>query len=111
LIAAMKQSGRALLPRLNREIPLSDFLDRSTADIKLIAHCETSGDQHITAKPQLDQSWIIMIGPEGDYTPGEIEAARLNDYREINLGEAIYRTETAGVIACHTISLLYQNKP
>ncbi len=110
LIAAMKQSGRALLPRLNRESPLSDFLDRSTADIKLIAHCDTCGDQHITAEPHIDQSWIIMIGPEGDFTPGEIEAAKQNAFREINLGEAVYRTETAGIIACHTISLLYHNK-
>ena len=110
LIAAMKQSGRALLPRLNREIPLSDFLDLSTADIKLIAHCDTTGDQYITAKPHVDQKWIIMIGPEGDFTPGEIETAKQNAYLEINLGEAVYRTETAGIIACHTISLLYQNK-
>ncbi len=110
LIAAMKQSGRALLPRLNQEIPLSDFLKRSRADIKLIAHCNTTENQHIAAKPQKNQSWITLIGPEGDFTPDEIEATRLIDYREINLGEAIYRTETAGIIACHTISLLYQNK-
>ncbi len=50
-----------------------------------------------------------MIGPEGDFTPEEIEVARQKNYREINLGEATYRTETAGIIACHTISLLYQN--
>jgi len=111
LIAAMKQSGRALLPRLNREIPLSDFLDRSTADIKLVAHCNTAPNQFIDSKPLEDQRLIIMIGPEGDFTTKEIENALQNDYREINLGEAIYRTETAGVIACHTISLLYQIKP
>ena len=111
LIAAMKQSGRALLPRLNREIPLGDFLDRSTADIKLIAHCNTTDDQQIDVKPYTDLHWITLIGPEGDFTTNEIENAVQNDYREINLGEAIYRTETAGVIACHTISLLYQNKP
>jgi 16S rRNA (uracil1498-N3)-methyltransferase len=109
LIAAMKQSGRALLPRLNQEIILSDFLNRSTADIKLIAHCNTADGQHIDAKPPTDQSWIILIGPEGDFTPDEIEAAQQKTYREINLGEAIYRTETAGIIACHTISLLYRN--
>jgi 16S rRNA (uracil1498-N3)-methyltransferase len=110
LIAAMKQSKRALLPGLNREVSLNDFLSRSTADIKLIAHCNTTGDQQIMAAPHKDQSWIIMIGPEGDFTSGEIEAAIQNAYREINLGEAIYRTETAGIMACHTISLLYQNK-
>ncbi len=47
LISAMKQSGRALLPRLNREILLSDFLDRSSADIKMIAHCNTTASQFI----------------------------------------------------------------
>lgn len=111
LVAAMKQSGRALLPRLNREIPLGDFLNRSTADIKLIAHCHTTPNQQITSKPLKDQRWIILIGPEGDFTTNEIENALKNEYQENNLGEAVYRTETAGVIACHTISLLYQNKP
>jgi len=110
LVAAMKQSGRAMLPKLNREIPLGDFLSRSTADIQLIAHCHTSPDHYIDYKPHRDQRWIILIGPEGDFTSDEIEDARQKTYREISLGEAIYRTETAGIIACHTISLLYQNK-
>ncbi len=111
LIAAMKQSGRALLPRLNREIPLGNFLETATADIQLMAHCYTTPGQHIDSEPVIGQIWKIMIGPEGDFTPGEIEEARQKTYREINLGEAVYRTETAGIIACHAISLLYQNKP
>ncbi len=110
LIAAMKQCGRAKLPRLNREISMEDFLNLSTADIKLIAHCGVSGDRRIPAEPKLDQRWIIMIGPEGDFTPDEIEASLQNKYREISLGEAIYRTETAGVMACHAISLIYRNR-
>jgi 16S rRNA (uracil1498-N3)-methyltransferase len=110
LISAMKQSGRALLPRLNSEVSLKDFLNHSTADIKLIAHCKADDNQRITSEPIKDLSWIVMIGPEGDFTPGEIEEAIQLNYREINMGEAVYRTETAGIIACHTISLLYQNK-
>jgi len=110
LIAAMKQSGRALLPRLNREISLGEFLKQSVADVKLIAHCHTSPDQQIDSEPLMNRKWIILIGPEGDFTPGEIEASRQKAYREINLGEAVFRTETAGIIACHTISLLYHNK-
>jgi len=110
LIAAMKQSGRALLPRLNREMPLSDFLDMSTADIQLMAHCQTAPGQYIDSEPVIGQKWTILIGPEGDFSPGEIEEARQKTFREINLGEAVYRTETAGIIACHTISLLYRNK-
>jgi 16S rRNA (uracil1498-N3)-methyltransferase len=111
LIAAMKQSGRAMLPRLNREISMSDFLDRSVADVKGIAHCQTSGIQCIDFEVRKDLRWIFMIGPEGDFTPDEIKQAKQKKYREINLGEAVYRTETAGIIACHTVSLLYQNKP
>lgn len=111
LIAAMKQSGRAMLPKLNQEIPMVDFLNRSTADVQLIAHCHTPLNQYIDYRPLKDQSWIILIGPEGDFSSGEIEEARLKTYREISLGGAIYRTETAGIIACHAISLLYQNKP
>jgi 16S rRNA (uracil1498-N3)-methyltransferase len=110
LVAAMKQCGRALLPRLNREILWTDFLEQSTADIKLIAHCGTDHHQYIAEKPLKDLSWIIGIGPEGDFTPDEVAAARQYAFREINLGEAVYRTETAGIIACHTISLLYHMK-
>lgn len=111
LIAAMKQCGRALLPKLNREILFVGFLDKAAADIRLIAHCETATDQRIPTSPQTGRSWIILIGPEGDFTPGEIQAALKNKYREISLGEVVYRTETAGIIACHAISLLHQNKP
>ena len=107
----MKQSGRARLPELNPETTLVDFLDRSDADIKLIAFCDTDASQQIREKPRKDLNWIILIGPEGDFTPDEINAARASGYAGINLGEAVYRTETAGIIACHTISLLYQNKP
>jgi 16S rRNA (uracil1498-N3)-methyltransferase len=111
LMAAMKQSGRAWLPKLNRESKLNDFLDRSNADIRLIAHCKTDHGHHLREKPQKDLSWIILVGPEGDFAPDEIIAARQKGYTEINLGEAVYRTETAGIMACHTISLLYQNRP
>ena len=110
IITAMKQCGRAMLPRLNREISVKNFLTQSSADIKLLAHSQTDREQYISAEPVKDLRWIIMIGPEGDFTPREIEQARQMTYREINLGEAVYRTETAGIMACHTISSMYQNR-
>ena len=99
-----------MLPRLNREISVKNFLTQSSADIKLLAHSQTDREQYISAEPVKDLRWIIMIGPEGDFTPREIEQARQMTYREINLGEAVYRTETAGIMACHTISSMYQNR-
>jgi 16S rRNA (uracil1498-N3)-methyltransferase len=111
LIAAMKQSGRALLPKLNQETRLEDFLEQRDAHTKLIAHCRTSPDQYMDKKPHGDHNWIILIGPEGDFSGGEIKNAIGKGYREISLGEAVYRTETAGIMACHLVSLLYRDKP
>jgi 16S rRNA (uracil1498-N3)-methyltransferase len=110
LITAMKQCGRALLPKLNREIRLGDFLDQTTAENKLIAHCEASADQRISTELNSGRDWIILIGPEGDFTPGEIQAALRNEYREISLGEVVYRTETAGIMVCHTVNLFHLHR-
>ncbi len=108
LLSAMKQSGRALLPRLNPMIPMSRFLETTEGDRKYLAHCGILPGT-LPAKP-LDKglSWIVMIGPEGDFSPAEIQLATEHDYLGISLGEAVLRTETAGVAACQLISFLNQ---
>jgi 16S rRNA (uracil1498-N3)-methyltransferase len=107
LVAAMKQSGRAYLPQLNPIIPLPELLESARADIKYIAHCRSrtgiSPELPATGKP----SWLILIGPEGDFTEAEVELAKSMRFREINLGEAVYRTETAGIIACQLVNFIH----
>jgi 16S rRNA (uracil1498-N3)-methyltransferase len=49
---------------------------------------------------------LILIGPEGDFSPTEIQAALNRNYIPISLGNSILRVETAGVVACSTIQLL-----
>jgi len=49
----------------------------------------------------------MFIGPEGDFTLEEIQAASDANVSAVTLGEKRFRTETAGIIACHKISLLY----
>ncbi len=106
LLSAMKQSGRAYLPLLNPMISLVELLDQSDAFYKYIAHCETVR-KDIPEKPVMaNKSWLILIGPEGDFSPEEIIMAKEKNFRDMNLGEAVYRTETAGILSCQIIHQL-----
>jgi len=51
-------------------------------------------------------NYLILIGPEGDFSPEEIEMAIQAGFQPVSLGESRLRTETAGVVACHTFNLL-----
>ena len=106
LISAMKQSGRAFLPRLNPMVTIGEFLDQTNADIKYIAHCRTTRGELPEKPMKRNLSWTILIGPEGDFSEEEVVSAKDRGYQEISLGEAIYRTETAGIIACQLVSFL-----
>lgn len=110
LLAAMKQSGRAFLPKLNPVTQFSDFIDQADADFKYVAHCRTPGGK-LPEKPlNTNMSWLILIGPEGDFSKTEVAQARKCNFQEISLGEAVYRTETAGIIACQLINCLHGSK-
>ncbi len=106
LLAAMKQSGRALLPKLNPMLPLPDLLERAEADIKYIAHCSASTGSLPPRPGSCCLSWMVLIGPEGDFTQDEVEMALDRGFKEISLGEAVYRTETAGILACQLVNFL-----
>ena len=51
---------------------------------------------------------LILIGPEGDFSPKETEQAIKNGFHSIQLGTSRLRTETAGMVACHTVNLVNQ---
>ena len=55
-------------------------------------------------KPKSDVT--ILIGPEGDFSSEEVDIAIKNEFQAISLGNSRLRTETAGVVACHTVNLL-----
>lgn len=104
IIAAMKQSLKFHKPKLNKAEHFDKFIQKSFIGEKYIAHC------HNSAKKQLQniktkQDTLILIGPEGDFSEDEITTALKNQYKPISLGESRLRTETAGVIATHIISL------
>jgi len=98
LISAMLQSKQVWLPILHEPSPIEKIIISSTIEQKLIAHCEEATKTSLKDL-QLQESLQILIGPEGDFSPKEIELALLNNYAPVSLGNTRLRTETAGVVA------------
>ena len=100
-ISAMLQSQQCWLPVLHEPVPFSDIQTWKMKDAtNFIAHCEENEKQSLKdfSISQLSNSQIL-IGPEGDFTPAEIELALNNAFLPVALGETRLRTETAGVVA------------
>jgi len=110
MIAAMKQSVKAYLPGLNPLIYFKDFIQEDNQSQLLIAHCSDSPRLPLARAYTPGNDVVIMIGPEGDFSPQEVAHAEENGYTSVSLGESRLRTETAGIVACHTIDLLNQDR-
>jgi len=96
--SAMIQSQQTWLPVLTEPIPFQQFIKQATVSQKLIAHCEPLQKTSIKSiEPSNDL--VLLIGPEGDFSPTEIEAAIAKDFTPIDLGPTRLRTETAGIFA------------
>jgi 16S rRNA (uracil1498-N3)-methyltransferase len=108
LVSAMKQSVRAYLPELNKLKSVQDFVPLNFNGQKFIAHCEDGEKPLLKTAYQPGEDALILIGPEGDFSPSEIELAIKHGFQPISLGKSRLRTETAALAACHTINLLNQ---
>jgi 16S rRNA (uracil1498-N3)-methyltransferase len=108
LVAAMKQSQKAYLPKLNELVSFSNFINNISENEKYIAHCYKGEKVHLKNTIQKGFNVLILIGPEGDFSPEEVELATQNGFTEISLGTSRLRTETAGVVACHIVNLANQ---
>ncbi|WP_140938612.1 16S rRNA (uracil(1498)-N(3))-methyltransferase [Sphingobacterium lumbrici] len=108
-IAAMKQSLKAYLPKINPAISFAKFIDSQQQDvqsIKAIAHCVDSDKKYITNSFSKGENYLILIGPEGDFSEQEIQYALQAGYTPLSLGAARLRTETAALASVLEISLL-----
>lgn len=106
--AAMKQSQKTFLPKLNKMATFNNFIERCTDYEKFIAHCHKHGKPHFKKLLKNKNNILIMIGPEGDFSTEEVVAAKEKGFSEISLGNERLRTETAGVVACHTVNLILE---
>ncbi|MCB0608780.1 MAG: 16S rRNA (uracil(1498)-N(3))-methyltransferase [Lewinellaceae bacterium] len=106
LVSAMKQSVQATLPKLNPLTPLPEFLRACRAEQRFIAYVDDEQKNHLPGNCRPGGSVCILIGPEGDFHPAEIALALENGFTPVSLGPTRLRTETAGMVAVHTVSLI-----
>jgi 16S rRNA (uracil1498-N3)-methyltransferase len=111
LQSAMKQSLKAYLPKLNEAVSFKQFLSTGSFSEALmcIAHCEDSEKQTLKSFLTPRTSVLILIGPEGDFSSPEIELAEKNGFTPVSLGSARLRTETAALVACHSVHFVNED--
>ena len=105
--SALKQSLHTRFPVLNEPVNFKDFLELDHPEARFIAHCEESKPRQLLSRSlKKGISATILIGPEGDFSPQEIEMAIRNEWKPVSLGNSRLRTETAAIVACHTAALI-----
>jgi len=106
ITSAVKQSLKAYHPVLNQLTDYKKFITEKRTGQLFIAHLEES-DPVLLRKVYLKNNDVtILIGPEGDFSESEMASAIAASYQCVSLGSSRLRTETAAVVACHTIEML-----
>ncbi|QBN20298.1 16S rRNA (uracil(1498)-N(3))-methyltransferase [Flavobacterium nackdongense] len=103
LLTAMKQSNVLFLPKLNEAISFKEFIKRKNEGLQLIAHCEETDKKSLKSVLEPNENVTLLIGPEGDFSEKEIALALENNFIPVSLGNTRLRTETAAVVACHSV--------
>lgn len=106
VLSAMKQSLQYQLPILHNAISFKDFITQEFEGQKFIAHCEKTDKNNLKSLVQPNSNVCILIGPEGDFSTDEIRLALQNGFIPVSLGATRLRTETAGIVATHTVALV-----
>lgn len=106
ITSAIKQSIKAFHPKLNGVVRFNDFILKCNSSNKFIAHCIESKKLAINDQFKLNSDYLVMIGPEGDFSAAEIDLALKHNFIPISLGDTRLRTETAALEACFEINFL-----
>ena len=109
VVSAMKQSLKYSKPVVGDMVDFKRFIAAERKGAKFIAHCYDS--ERVLLKDILvpGEDATVLIGPEGDFSPEEVELAIKAGYRPVSLGSSRLRTETAALVACHTFILKNEN--
>lgn len=106
-VSAMKQSLKAYLPQINPLLSFEKFMQKDFANQQLfMAHLDKENPQHLQQQIQINHSYCILIGAEGDFSDKEIQVARSKGFQVVSLGNSRLRTETAGLVACVMVEML-----
>ncbi len=110
VVSAMKQSVKSKMPVVEEMVPFDKLVKQDFDGQKFIAWIDDDVKEQLCDLYEKGKNAIVLIGPEGDFSKEEVELAKENGFVPVSLGEARLRTETAAVVACHTIQLINQMK-
>ena len=111
-VSAMKQSLKATLPTIDEMTPIAAFLAemKSRGECqKFMGYCDDAVQRQLLARNlRPDTDTIIMIGPEGDFSPEEVAAALDAGFVPVTMGDNRLRTETAALVGADTCHIVNQ---
>ncbi|MCU0347595.1 MAG: 16S rRNA (uracil(1498)-N(3))-methyltransferase [Saprospiraceae bacterium] len=109
ILSAAKQCLRTRLPKLNELIDFEHFMKKTETmppAARFIPHCHKTDLPHLLNNCTAGSDVLVLIGPEGDFSLEEVRQAMSLGFQEVGLGANRLRTETAAMVACHTIHLV-----
>jgi 16S rRNA (uracil1498-N3)-methyltransferase len=109
ILSAMKQCNQLHLPIFHPATTFKEFVKQKKEGLQLIAHCEETDKKTLKSVLKPNENYTILIGPEGDFSEKEISLALENNYIPVSLGNTRLRTETAAIVACHSVVFVNEN--
>jgi 16S rRNA (uracil1498-N3)-methyltransferase len=107
-VSAMKQSQQAWLPVIHPLRPLTELIHNTPESTRFIAYVDKTNPDHLVNVAAPEKDYVVLIGPEGDFSPEELELALQQGFRKVSLGPNRLRTETAGLVVCQSMAILHQ---
>jgi len=104
-VSAMKQSGQARLPYITDMVSLKEILSQEATQ-KFICYVDASNPDQLKLLAKPKQSYLVLIGPEGDFNKDEIQLATEHGFKKVSLGPNRLRTETAALTACQILNFV-----
>ncbi|MDD3722618.1 MAG: 16S rRNA (uracil(1498)-N(3))-methyltransferase [Lutibacter sp.] len=104
--SAAKQSLKFHFPKLNEPVTFNAFMKLSFSGQLFIAHCEETHKKSLKSELKPTLKTTLLIGPEGDFSTKEIQQSLVNNFIPVSLGKSRLRTETAGLVAVHSVAFV-----
>jgi 16S rRNA (uracil1498-N3)-methyltransferase len=111
VLSAIKQSKQAWLPEVADMIAFKEFLTTVTEEQRFIAYVDEANPDHLLRVSKPVGNVVLLIGPEGDFSPEELTLALATGFRKVSLGGNRLRTETAGLVAVSMLQSLHEASP
>jgi len=108
ILSAAKQSLKTYLPVLHEPMKLNDFVKLNHPASRFVAYVEEQQPLHLKIAYK-EGDCVVLIGPEGDFSRKEMEAAINQGFHPVSLGPSRLRTETAAIVACHIINIVNES--